>query len=168
MVPERKSGRCRRGRWRPSEDARQIAHRLHPAVIDDLGLAVSLEVLCEEFSQRHQVNVQFQERVIPSQLPVQVASSVYRITQEALWNAAKHSGTKDIRVMLEGSNGEILLTIEDDGSGFDPESLNGKGGLGLVSMRERARLVNGVLSIESAEGKGTRIVLTVPSPGGGG
>ena len=136
-------------------------------MLEDLGLAASLDALCEEFSQRYgPLDVRFQQSGVPTVLPAEIASCAYRIAQESLWNAAKHAGAKHVKVTLQGLKDNLLLRVEDDGVGFDQESIRSKGGLGLVSMRERARVVNGTLSIGSAIGEATRVILTVPVNGG--
>jgi signal transduction histidine kinase len=87
---------------------------------------------------------------------------LYRIAQEALGNVLKHSGARHARVELSGSETEVLLSVVDDGVGFEPGSVDGKGGLGLVSMRERLHLVGGVIAIDSRPGAGARIDVRVP------
>jgi PAS domain S-box-containing protein len=145
-----------------SKRAQNISHQLHPSVLDDLGLAVSLEALCKEFSQRGNMAVKFTHGKLPSALPGEVASCLYRVSQECLHNAGRHSRAKHVALALRATRSTLVLSIEDDGVGFDPEAVKGKGGLGMVSMGERARLVSGVLSIESAPGNGARVVLKVP------
>jgi signal transduction histidine kinase len=102
---------------------------------------------------------------LPAVVPREVASGLYRVAQEALQNVAKHSKAKHVSVALSLQNGSVLFSLEDDGVGFDPEMVRGRGGLGLISMRERTRLVNGKLSITSGKlGHGTRIAVLVPLP----
>ena len=98
----------------------------------------------------------------PDTLPLEIGRSLFRVAQEALYNASKHSGVKRVEVRLQEGSGEIHLTISDLGKGFDLEAaLRGKG-LGLTSMRERVRLVNGTISIESKPMAGTTIHVRVP------
>jgi signal transduction histidine kinase len=87
---------------------------------------------------------------------------LYRVTQEALQNATKHSTADHISVALTSGEGTLSLSIEDDGVGFDIERVKGRGGLGLIGMEERVRMVNGKLSVASQAGRGTRVALTVP------
>ena len=101
---------------------------------------------------------------VPRSLPGDVALCFYRIVQEALRNVTKHSGAESARVELGGTAEELTLRISDDGTGFDPESAQTRQGLGLLSMRERLRLVNGTISFERAEPAGTRIEVRVPIP----
>jgi len=145
-----------------SATARHLAHQLHPSTLEDVGLAASLRALCEEFSQRSGIVVKFTKRQVPDRLPPGIMSCLYRIAQEGLRNAVKHSGAKHVIVRLVAAKDQITLVIRDDGAGFDLRFAKGKGGLGLAGMEERIRLVNGNLSIESARGHGTRIVATAP------
>jgi signal transduction histidine kinase len=146
-----------------SEDARHIAYQLHPSVLDDLGLVVSLQAVCEEFSKREGISVKFTSARLPDALPREAASCLYRVSQEALSNIARHSHAKHVSVALAAEKDGVVLSIEDDGAGFDPQRAKGRGGLGLVSMEERARLVDGKLTIGSKPGKGTRIALRIPA-----
>jgi signal transduction histidine kinase len=97
-------------------------------------------------------------------VPREVASCLYRVAQESLENIAKHSGAKHVSVALTSQKGTVVLSIADDGAGFDLEAVKGRGGLGLIGMEERARLVNGKLSIAAQPGHGTRIAIEVPLP----
>jgi len=124
-----------------------------------------LRALCDELSQRHGVAATFTKRRVPNHLPIEVMSCLYRIAQESLRNAVKHSRAKRMAVVLVGNKEGVRLSIQDDGVGFDLRSTKGKGGLGLTSMEERIRLVNGTLSIKSVPGSGTRIIATVPLSG---
>jgi len=145
-----------------SEEARHIAYALHPAVLDDLGLVVSLKALCEEFSKTEKIQVDCTAGPLPDLLTQKVASGLYRIAQEGLQNVAKHSRAKHLSMNLGARNQNLILSLEDDGVGFSPEAVKGKGGLGLVSMAERARIIGGTLSIDSKPGAGTRLSVTVP------
>ena len=147
-----------------ADAARHIAYELHPSVLDDLGLTASLRALCKEFSEREGIPVEFTSSALPASLPREVASCVYRVAQECLQNIAKHSNAKHVSVALARQKGSMLLSIGDHGAGFDVEVVKGRGGLGLVGMEERARLVHGTLSIEAQPGHGARITLTFPLP----
>ncbi|MGA2881935.1 MAG: PAS domain S-box protein [Bryobacteraceae bacterium] len=149
-----------------SEEARHLAYELHPSVLDDLGLVSALRALCKEFSARRSPIVEFTNGGLPGSMPREVAACLYRVTQEALENAAKHSTAKHISVALTSGEGTVSLSIEDDGVGFDIERVKGRGGLGLIGMEERVRMVNGKLSVASQAGRGTRVALTVPLPDG--
>lgn len=145
-----------------SEATRHIAYQLHPSVLDDLGLAASLRALCKQFSGREGVAVQFHHSELPRAVPREVASCLYRIAQEGLQNIASHSGAKKVAVTVSLKKSDIVLSVVDDGTGFDLGAARGCGGLGLVGMEERARLVHGKLSISSRPNRGTRISLQVP------
>jgi signal transduction histidine kinase len=148
-----------------SEEARHIAYQLHPSVLDDLGLVASLRALCKEFSEREGIAVELDSGVPPGQMPREIISCIYRITQESLQNVAKHSSAKHVTVALSLKKGRVLLSVEDDGVGFDVKEVKDRGGLGLVGMEERARLVDGTLSVEAEPGHGARISLAIPLPG---
>jgi PAS domain S-box-containing protein len=147
-----------------SEDARHIAYQLHPSILEDLGLTVSLQAFCEEFSSREMIAVGFSATGFLDSIPREIASCLYRISQEALNNVARHAQAKHASVSLTGLANGVKLLVEDDGVGFDPEVVRSHPGLGLVSMQERARIVRGELSIESQPGRGARIALHVPLP----
>jgi two-component system, NarL family, sensor kinase len=145
-----------------SEEARHLAYELHPSVLDDLGLVSALRALCKEFSAKRQYMLEFTSGGLPGTVPREVAACLYRVTQEALQNATKHSTANHISVALTSGEGTVSLSIEDNGVGFDIERVKGRGGLGLIGMEERVRMVNGKLSVASQAGRGTRVALTVP------
>jgi len=145
-----------------SEEARHIAYELHPSVLDDLGLVVSLKALCDEFSKTEKMRVDFTAGRLPDLVPQKIASGLYRIAQESLRNVAKHAKAKRLSVALMVRDRGLVLSLQDDGIGFTPQAVKGKGGLGLVSIGERARIVGGTLAIESKPGDGTRISVRVP------
>jgi PAS domain S-box-containing protein len=148
-----------------SEETRHIAYELHPSVLDDLGLVASLRGLCKEFSERAaNIVLDVTDIALPGSVPREVASCLYRVAQESLENIARHSGAQHVSVALALQKGTVVLTIADDGIGFDPEAVKGRGGLGLIGMEERARLVNGKLSIVAQPGHGTRIAIKIPLP----
>jgi signal transduction histidine kinase len=145
-----------------SSDIHSLSYQLHPSRLELLGLVASLKGFCREFSSQHDINVQFLHANISGEIPKDVTLCLYRITQEALQNVVKHSETAEAEVKLSGHSAEIELCISDSGRGFDVESAKRAAGLGLVSMRERLRLVGGHLSVESAPSQGTRIRVRVP------
>jgi len=145
-----------------SSDIHSLSYQLHPARLELLGLVASLKGFCGEFSAQHKIDVQFLHSNIPGQIPKDVSLCLYRITQEALQNVVKHSEAAEAEVELSGQSEEIELCISDSGRGFDVESAKRAAGLGLVSMRERLRLVGGHLSVESEPSRGTRICVRVP------
>jgi PAS domain S-box-containing protein len=145
-----------------SESVRNLAYQLHPSILDDLGLAVALGSYCEEFSRREGIHVEFVHRNIGHRVSPEVASCVYRIAQEGLRNVAKHSGSKKASVSVIGTGRYINLMVRDTGVGFLPGSITAKRGLGLTSMTERSRLLNGTFRITAAPGEGTVLQLRVP------
>jgi two-component system, chemotaxis family, CheB/CheR fusion protein len=148
-----------------SDATRNISHRLHPAILDDLGLVAALRNLAKDFSHGRSSAVRFTSRVGTRSLPRgHFAGTVYRIAQEALRNAIKHANAVGITISLICKRNELLLTIRDTGPGFDPSSVRGAGGLGIVDMEERAHLLGATLRIESRAGKRTTITLRVPLP----
>jgi signal transduction histidine kinase len=150
-----------------SDDLRRIAYELHPSTLDHLGLSVASRSLSREFSEREGLPVKFTSRKVPARIPADVASALYRIAQEALRNIAKHAGKTSVRIGLAGGSNQLSLSVLDSGIGFDPLSKSAKGGLGLISMQERARLVNGEFFLEASPGHGVSITVRVPMNWGG-
>lgn len=144
-----------------SQAVRGLSHQLHPSTLDNVGLVASLKALVEDFGARENMVATFRRTGPVHPVSQEVATSLYRIAQEALRNVAKHAGRTHVKVLLESRDGTLLLTIRDLGEGFDPES-HARRGLGLVSMEERARLAGGTLTVESALGQGTTVTVTVP------
>ncbi|MGA9887350.1 MAG: ATP-binding protein, partial [Candidatus Acidiferrales bacterium] len=118
--------------------------------------------LCEELSSRFKIQIEFTDQMFSSRLPKDVALCLFRIAQEALGNVVKHSGATHARAELCSTTHEIRLRIVDTGFGFDPALRNEDAGLGLISMRERLRLIGGRLSVQSAPMRGTEILAEVP------
>jgi signal transduction histidine kinase len=137
-----------------------LSHRLHPAKLRLIGLVAALQGLQHELS-RSDIAISFTHDNVPSTLPSDLMLCLFRIVQEALQNALKHSGAKQVSVHLAGSSEGIALTIVDDGRGFDVDAEWGKG-LGLVSMAERLEANGGTLAIHSRPGAGTRVEVRVP------
>jgi PAS domain S-box-containing protein len=145
-----------------SSSVHDLSHRLHPSKLEQLGLVASVGGLCKELTQAKGLPIVFAPKEVPDGIPEHVALCLYRIVQEALGNIIKHSGARHATVELTGPSDSVCLRVIDDGDGFDPNLTDGKGGLGLVSMRERLRLVGGELAIHSRLGGGTRIEVRVP------
>jgi len=139
-----------------------LSHRLRPSLLDLLGPLASIERLCRELSDRHNLQIKFVHHRVPEQMPNDVTLCLYRITEEALRNVMKHSGVAEAEVELLGHDDRIELCISDSGVGFSPESAKRTSGLGLISMQERLRLVGGRLSVESEASHGTRIRVRIP------
>lgn len=147
-----------------SNDLRRVAHQLHPATLDHLGLAVALRAYAEEFSRSTAIPVKFTSLYVPRKVPIEVASGLYRIAQEALRNVGKHASEAKIEIVLARDPKGLALFIRDDGEGFDMESARAKGGLGLISMEERVRLLGGSFSVETRPGEGVLIAILCPLP----
>jgi signal transduction histidine kinase len=156
----------REGLVRLSEDVHTLAYQLHPSVLDELGLAEALRTECERRGRHGGIDVMLHLDPSPASVGNDAALCLYRVAQEALNNVARHARAHTSSVVLRHVDDGLLLAIKDDGVGFDPEENRARGRLGLVSMRERLRLVNGTLDVESAPGQGTVIVAWVPGEGG--
>ena len=144
-----------------AKSVHDLSHRLHPVKLRLLGLPAALNSLQHELS-RPGISVTFTHANVPNTLPEDVTLCLYRVVQEALQNAVKHSRAREILVHLQGSDAGLTATVVDDGAGFDVDEKFGKG-LGLVSMTERLEAVGGTLKIRSAPGGGTRLKMSVPA-----
>ncbi len=140
-----------------AEDARQISHDIHPATLEHLGLLPALRAHAAEVRRATGIQVLVDGAGTPPTLPREVILGLFRIAQEAVWNAARHSGAAAVKVALLAESGILELSIADDGCGFDAAQSRAGDSLGLVSMRERARLIRAELSVESTPGLGTAI-----------
>jgi len=147
-----------------SNETRHIAYELHSSVLDDLGLVASLEDLVKDFSRQTKIAIKITHDSLPSTLPREIGSCLYRVAQESLQNILKHAGAKHVTVALTLRKGKVAVVVQDDGVGFNLQTAKGRGGLGLIGMEERARLVNGTWSVESQPNRGTRIALEIPWP----
>ena len=148
-----------------SEVVRHLAYQLHPSILDDLGLPIALQRLVEDFTTRSHIRGSFGCKNIPAAVPQEIATCLYRITQESLNNVVRHAGASRVDVELTGAHSELRVTIADNGVGFDSEQpRNGSHGLGLLGMKERVALVHGVLEVFSAVGQGTRVQVMVLVP----
>ena len=143
-------------------EIRQLSHDLHPPMLQDAGLPQALHAYCDEFSSSCGVPVSCEADDEAHALSRGAALALFRIVQEALGNAAKHAAARRISVRLRRSDGFVSLEVSDDGVGFDRAHLGSSGGLGLITMRERAGQLNGTFGIESASGRGTTIRVTIP------
>ncbi len=145
-----------------ANDVQSLSHQLHSAKLDYLGVVTAINSVCTEVSKQHNVNVEFTSSNIPRQLPKDISLCLFRVSQEALQNAVKYSGTNHFYVELFGTGKALQLLVRDHGAGFNAEEARKNRGLGLVSMQERVNLVNGTFSIDSKPGKGTIISATIP------
>ena len=141
-------------------NVREMSQLLRPTILDDFGLAASLRWLCEGFAQRTGIDVVC-EAPFTGRLPDGAETHLFRISQEALTNIARHASAKHVRVQLEQAGGQVLLRISDDGRGLSPVSEKPRG-LGLIGMRARAHSAGGDLEIRSRSGHGVLIEVRVP------
>jgi signal transduction histidine kinase len=139
----------------------KLSHRLHSPVLEFTGITVALESVCREFQAHTGIQVEFVAIREPADVPSEIALCLYRIAQESLSNIAKHSDAKSARVELTSRSEEVQLTIRDTGHGFRARSRRTKG-LGLISMQERVRLLQGTLQIQTRAGAGTLVRTTLP------
>lgn len=144
-------------------DLYSLGAALYPAMLDHFGLAVALRDYCSEFSRTHGIPVSFTHRGIPGRLAGKIGPALYRVAEEALANVAKHSHAKQARVTLSRTVKGIRLSVRDDGTGFNPATVEPRTDLGMLAMRERLRGFKGAsLSVHSRLGGGTEIVALVP------
>ncbi len=143
-------------------DIQALSHRLHSSKLEYLGIAAAASSFCREISETQGVRIDFHAEGVPKKLPQEIALCFFRVLQEAVQNALKHSGSRDLEVWLRGAPNEIELAVSDSGIGFDPEEAITGRGLGLTSMKERLKLVHGELFVESQPQRGTLVRATVP------
>ncbi|HUQ94633.1 MAG TPA: response regulator [Bryobacteraceae bacterium] len=141
---------------------REISHRLHPSILDHLGLPAAIRQLCDEFQKGYATPTRFSVRDVPAVIPSQISLNIYRIVQEALQNIAKHAGPATVNIALIATPGSLDLSIRDTGRGFDAEPGKAGNGLGLISMAQRARSLGGNLEIQSYPERGTHLRVSVP------
>jgi signal transduction histidine kinase/ligand-binding sensor domain-containing protein len=142
-------------------EVRELSHDLNPPILQQAGLPEALRGYCDTFGHAHGLAVSSDIDGSVAELSAGSALALYRIAQEALGNAAKHAAPTRIDVRLARAGGDVVLTIADDGRGCDP-GRPGKGGLGLVNMRERARQLHGTFELDGRPGRGTTVRVTVP------
>jgi signal transduction histidine kinase len=144
---------------------RDLSHLLHPPLLDDLGLPAAIEWYLRGFSRRHDIRVDLLHDPMPERLTPEIEAAAYRIVQEALTNVAKHAHATVCRVYVQRLPNTVLITIEDNGAGFDaPAAAKAADrGLGLIGIRERATHLLGTLRLETGPGKGTRLTVELPA-----
>jgi len=149
-----------------AEGIRRLSHELHPALLEHAGLASAVRGFCSEFYEVTGVRVALEINGSFDDLPRATALCIYRIAQEALQNVAKHAKVTDASIQLKSSRGIVSLTIADCGKGMAPDRAVAAVGLGLISIKERTRLVNGTLDIKSQPSQGTTISVRIPAENG--
>jgi signal transduction histidine kinase len=145
-----------------SSDIQALSHELHSPRLEYLGLVAAMRGFCKEFGEHQKVEIDFRSHDLPNPVPPDVSLCLFRVLQEALHNSAKHSGARRFEVRLWGTSGEIHFTVSDSGTGFDLQTAMKSRGLGLTSMQERLKLLNGTLAIESQLQHGTTLHASVP------
>lgn len=144
-----------------SNDVQALSHELHSSKLEYLGVVAGIRSWCREFAERQKIQIDFRDDV-SNVLPFDIGLALFRVLQEALHNAIKHSGVKRLEVQMLERSEEVHLIVSDSGKGFDLEAAKRLGGLGLTSMRERVRLVNGEMEIQSKPIGGTTIYVRIP------
>jgi len=146
-----------------ADDVQALSHELHSSKLEYLGVVAGLRSWCSELAERQRMEINFKSDV-SSALPLDIGVCLLRVLQESLHNAMKYSGVKGVDVQVSEHSNEVQLTISDSGRGFDLRAAQQGRGLGLTSMQERVRLVNGTIAIESMPHAGTTIRVRVPIP----
>ena len=146
-----------------SDDVHRLAYQLHASILDDLGLSAALQAYIDEFTRCESIQVGFVRAGLTAPIPPEVASCLYRVTQEALRNVAKHANSPHASVSVEHLDAGIRLVVADSGVGYDMSvSEKDSTGLGVVGMQERVRLVHGRFSVTSRPGAGTQVEVWIP------
>jgi len=145
-----------------STGVQSISHQLHSPQLEYLGIAAAIRSFCRDFAARTNVEINFKADELPNTVSHDISLCLFRIVQEALQNATKHSQVRHFEVTLSSLGSQLHLTVSDRGIGFDADKPKAQTGLGLISMRERVRLVNGAIDIESKRMGGTTIHVRVP------
>jgi len=146
-----------------SDDLRQLAHRLHPSLLKHAGLGAALEEYIQQAMQRTGLNITLKASNAPDSLPLDLATCLFRVCQESLQNVVKHAKATEVLVKLSGSSKGIGLSVTDNGTGFDSHDKSShQKGLGVTSMQERLRLLNGFLNIHSRVASGTKVCAWIP------
>jgi signal transduction histidine kinase len=145
-----------------TNEVRRLSHQLHPAVLEHLGLVTALESYIASFNDEEQINVQLTAEIGDERIPFQTSICLYRVTVEGLRNVARHSGAASAAVLLKRVREGLELRVSDSGKGFDVETFRLGGGLGLISIEERLRLLEGTCEVHSAPEQGTTLIARVP------
>jgi signal transduction histidine kinase len=143
-------------------DIHTIAHDLHSSSLEYLGLVPAVTKFADEIGKRHGIQIEIENEGMLGALPPEISLCLFRVVQEGLHNAARHSGTKRVEVLLQQTKTQIHVALTDSGKGFDVAGTASGQGMGLASMRERIRLVHGKIVIQSKPALGTSIHAWVP------
>lgn len=150
-----------------AEELRNLAHDIHPGLLEHVGLSAALEAYCSEISRQRGIAIRYSAQDVPDGVPPEIAVVLYRIAQEAVANAIKHSGASLVDVVLsgvQGAKGRLKLTVADNGKGFLIEEIRNGSGLGLLSIEERVQLIHGNFAIHSRPDEGSRLEVDVELP----
>ena len=146
-----------------TNEVRRLSHQLHPAVLEHLGLVTALESYIASFNDEEQIDVQLTAEIGDERIPFQTSICLYRVAVEGLRNVARHSGAASAAVLLKRNHEGLELSVSDSGKGFDVKTFKLGGGLGLISVEERLRLLDGICEVRSTPGQGTTLIARVPS-----
>lgn len=152
----------RQGLTEMSEDVHAMSYRLHPSVIEDLGLEEALRTECDRFARNESIGLDLDAGSVPEDVPPDAALCLFRIAQESLRNVSRHAGASEVAVALELEGDGLALRVRDNGRGFDAAGDGERVSLGLASMRERVRLLGGRIDVQSKPGQGTAVCAWVP------
>ncbi|HWY60116.1 MAG TPA: PAS domain S-box protein [Terriglobales bacterium] len=147
-------------------DIQSLSHELHSAKLQYLGIPAAIKGFCQEFGEQQKTEIDFKTNDLAEPVPPDISLCLFRVLQEALHNSAKHSRSRQFEVRLWETSAEIHLTVRDFGAGFDREEVKKSQGLGLISMEERLKMLNGTLTVESQPQRGTTIHARVPLSAG--
>jgi signal transduction histidine kinase len=150
---------------RVSEDVHDVSYRLHPSIVEDLGISTAMRAECQRVQKYTDARIKEHIGETHSQIPKNTALCAYRILQEALNNAVRHAEADNIEVVFENDGQSLKLEVSDDGQGVEKAKVTSDGGIGLSSMQERARLLGGTFSIRSTRGGGTSVIAVLPRTG---
>jgi PAS domain S-box-containing protein len=147
-----------------AHDIRELSHEIHPATLEHAGLVPALTSYAAELKQLEGIDLQLQLPDAFDAIPQDVAICIYRVAQESIRNVLRHSGMRSAQVTLHRAQDQVTLVVRDEGRGFDASRPRDQKGLGLISIEERVRLLNGIVEVESQQGRGTTLQVCIPLP----
>jgi signal transduction histidine kinase len=157
-------GNLKKSLKRICDDLHRMSRHMHPSVLDDFGLSDAIKSECSELARRWAIPIEFHHPKDFPEIPKSIALCLYRVAQEGLWNAVRHSKATKINIELKSDPEFVYLDIQDNGIGFDPSVTQSSRGLGLASMTERIRLAGGTIDIQAVPSQGVAIAVVVPIP----
>jgi signal transduction histidine kinase len=151
-----------------TDDLHGLAYKLHPSLLNDAGLQAAIGDHIHKISQHTGLRFDLKIKDVPDEIPPEISMCLFRVMQESIHNIVKHANATDVRIKLSGTSKGIGLSVTDNGTGFDAtDKLSHQKGLGLVSMEERVRYLNGFLRIHSRPADGTKVCAWIPFSAGG-